>query len=187
MQTVIAGGLVLVTVLADRLFGHDVSRREWIGVALCAAGLAFLAATLEGTADSAHADYGGWELAAFVGGRPCSAVVRRAAGASGPALAVVGRAPVGGLGHHDQGAERQDRRPRRCRDRAPVRVRDPILSLVGLLVSARSLQIGPAVPVIAITSATANALTIAAGPVVFGEPLPDGALALSSGWPPSRS
>ena len=68
VQTVIAGGLVLVTVLADRLFGYDVSRREWIGVACCAAGLAFLAATLEGTADSAHADYGGWELAAFVGG-----------------------------------------------------------------------------------------------------------------------
>jgi drug/metabolite transporter (DMT)-like permease len=37
------------------LFGHDVSRREWIGVALTAAGLAFLAATPEGTGDSAAA------------------------------------------------------------------------------------------------------------------------------------
>ena len=55
VQSVIAGGLVLVTVLADRVFGHDVSRREWIGVALTAAGLAFLAATLEGGGDSAHA------------------------------------------------------------------------------------------------------------------------------------
>jgi hypothetical protein len=54
-----------------------------------------------------------------------------------------------------------------------------VLSLVGLLVSARSLQIGPAVPVIAITSATANALTIAAGPLVFGEPLPGAPLALA--------
>src|SRR5215212_1968315 len=62
VQSVIAGGLVLVTVLADRVFGHDVSRREWIGVALTAAGLAFLAATLEGTAD-----YGGWELGLYVG------------------------------------------------------------------------------------------------------------------------
>src|ERR671916_1894045 len=57
VQSVIAGGLVLVTVLADRFFGHDVTRREWIGVALTAAGLAFLAATLEGTGDSAHAAY----------------------------------------------------------------------------------------------------------------------------------
>ena len=48
-----------------------------------------------------------------------------------------------------------------------------VLSLVGLVVSARSLQLGPPVAVIAITSAAANLVTIAAGPVVFGEPLPD--------------
>src|SRR3954451_18583232 len=42
-QPVIAAALVLVTVLADRLFGQEVTRREWIGVALTAAGLAFLA------------------------------------------------------------------------------------------------------------------------------------------------
>src|SRR5437763_668381 len=53
-----------------------------------------------------------------------------------------------------------------------------LLSLVGLLISARSLQIGPVVPVIALTSATANALTIAAGPIVFAEPLPTGSGAL---------
>jgi hypothetical protein len=32
--------------------------------------------------------------------------------------------------------------------------------------------------VIALTTATANAVTIASGPVVFGEPLPDGVAAL---------
>ena len=47
-----------------------------------------------------------------------------------------------------------------------------LLSLYGLLVSTRSLQRGRAVPVIAITSAAANAVTIAAGPIVFGEPMP---------------
>ena len=46
VQSVIAGGLVLLTVVADRLFGFRVTRREWIGVALTAAGLAFLAATM---------------------------------------------------------------------------------------------------------------------------------------------
>ena len=45
-------------------------------------------------------------------------------------------------------------------------------SAVGLIVSARSLQVGKAVPVIAITSVTANALTIAAGPLVFDDPFP---------------
>jgi hypothetical protein len=53
-----------------------------------------------------------------------------------------------------------------------------VLSLIGLLVSARSLQIGPAVPVIAITSATANVITIAAGPFVFQEPLPQDPISL---------
>ena len=48
-----------------------------------------------------------------------------------------------------------------------------VASLVGLLISARSLQIGPAVAVIAVTSVAANALTIAAGPIVFSEPFPD--------------
>src|SRR4051812_49546810 len=57
VQAVIAGSLVMVTVVGDRLFGQSVSRREWITVGLTAAGLAFLAATLEGTTDSAHANY----------------------------------------------------------------------------------------------------------------------------------
>ncbi len=49
-----------------------------------------------------------------------------------------------------------------------------LASLLGLLVSARSLQLGDAVPVIAITSAAANLTTIVAGPVVFCEPMPAG-------------
>jgi hypothetical protein len=47
-----------------------------------------------------------------------------------------------------------------------------VASLVGLLISARSLQLGDAVPMIALTSAAANLTTIAAGPIVFGEPMP---------------
>src|SRR3954468_13450782 len=54
VQSVIAGGLVLLTVVAERVFGLRVTRREWIGVGLTAAGLATLAATLDGVADSAH-------------------------------------------------------------------------------------------------------------------------------------
>ena len=54
-----------------------------------------------------------------------------------------------------------------------------IASVVGLVVSARSLQLGKAVPVIALTSVAANALTIAAGPLVFMEPFPDEPLAVA--------
>jgi hypothetical protein len=51
-----------------------------------------------------------------------------------------------------------------------------VASLVGLLISARSLQLGDAVPMIALTSAAANLTTIAAGPLVFGEPMPESQL-----------
>jgi drug/metabolite transporter (DMT)-like permease len=179
VQSVIAGGLVLVTVLADRVFGHDVSRREWIGVALTAAGLAFLAATLEGTGDSAHADYGGWELGLYVGLATAAGLALVALrGAGGLALAVSAgllwagsdvtiKALSGKTGDLGLGVLVH-----------PFALVILVLSLVGLLISARSLQIGPVVPVIALTSTTANALTIAAGPIVFGEPLPEEPLAL---------
>jgi hypothetical protein len=66
VQSVIAGGLVMLTVVADRAFGISVTRREWIGVALAGAGLAFLAATLEGAGDSAHADYAPLTIAVYI-------------------------------------------------------------------------------------------------------------------------
>ncbi len=180
VQSVIAGGLVLLTVTADRVFGHTVTRREWIGVGLTAAGLAFLAATLEGTADSAHADYANGTLAGYVGLATVAglALVPLARSREGIVLAVSAGLLWGGSdvaikalsGHLDELG-------------AGVLV-DPLagviltLSLIGMLVSARSLQLGPVVGVIAVTSATANVFTIAAGPLVFGEPLPSEPLAV---------
>ena len=46
--------------------------------------------------------------------------------------------------------------------------------VIAFFASARSLQIGPAVPVIAVTSIVGNATSIAAGVVVFDDPLGDG-------------
>src|SRR3954471_19278264 len=43
VQTVISGGLVLLTVLAERFFGFQVGRRQILGVALMAGGLVLLA------------------------------------------------------------------------------------------------------------------------------------------------
>ena len=68
VQSVIAGGLVLLTVTADRFFAHKVTRREWIGVGLAAAGLAFLAATLDNTGHSAHSGYEVARLVPFIAG-----------------------------------------------------------------------------------------------------------------------
>src|SRR4051794_40214836 len=183
VQSVIAGGLVLLTPLADRVFGLSVTRRDWIGVAITAAGLALLAATLGNTGDSAHRDFDAATLALYVGiltvaALACCAAVVGDTGRAGPVLAVGAgllwggsdvtiKAASGDLVHHGLWALL-----------TPEAGVITILSLVGLVISARSLQLGPAVAVIAITSAAANVVTIAAGPLVFSEPLPDGTLSL---------
>jgi multidrug transporter EmrE-like cation transporter len=180
VQSVIAGGLVLVTVVGSRLFGEEVTRREWIGVALTAAGLAFLAATLEGTGDAAHADYGGWALGLYVGLATLAGLGLVAArGGSGLALAVAAGLLWAGSDITIKALSGKTEALGLAVIVHPFAFVILVLSLVGLLVSARSLQIGPAVPVIAFTSTTANVLTIAAGPVVFGEPLPGEPLGLA--------
>jgi drug/metabolite transporter (DMT)-like permease len=183
VQSVIAGGLVLLTVVADRLFGFEVSRREWIGVALTAAGLAFLAATMgEGGASEAHSDYETGVLAAYAGGAFLLGVL--AAVADSRWTPGIGMAASAGL---IWGAS--DVSIKALSDHTgegfvgvmthPLAAVIALLSAIGLAVSAKSLQDGQAVPVIAVTSAAANVITIASGPIVFGEPLPDEPLALA--------
>ena len=178
VQSVIAGGLVFVTVLAGRVFHQPVTRREWIGVALTAAGLAFLAATLDGTTDSAHADYDELRLLLAVGAATIAGGVLAYRTRTGPPLAVA-------AGLMWAGSDVTIKALSGKTDELGIGVLiHPfafvilLLSLVGLLISARSLQLGPVVSVIALTSATANALTIAAGPALFKEPLPDNTGAL---------
>jgi hypothetical protein len=178
VQSVIAGGLVLLTVMAERLFGIEVSRREWIGVGLCAAGLAFLAATVGDTAHDKHSDYTGSTLATYdvllVG---TSLALMWTAHARGDANGL-GLAVAAGLQWGASDVTIKALSDHLGADGIGVIV-DPlafvilVLSLVGMVVSARSLQVGDAVPVIAVTSAAANICTIAAGPLVFREPLPD--------------
>jgi drug/metabolite transporter (DMT)-like permease len=179
VQTVIAGGLVFLTVAADRLFGHRVTRREWIGVALTAAGLAFLAATLGSTGVEAHAGHSPGRLALYVGGATLAGTVALVAGREGDRDGIPLALSAGLLwGASDVSI----RALSDFTDRGLGVLLHPLalvilaLSLYGLVVSARSLQVGPAVSVIAVTSAAANVVTIAAGPAIFGEPLPDDAL-----------
>src|SRR5919205_2559175 len=62
VQALISGGLVFLTVLAERYFGCSVGGRQWIGVGLTALGLALLAVTLPSTGGS----HDGYSLAAMV-------------------------------------------------------------------------------------------------------------------------
>jgi hypothetical protein len=181
VQATIAGGLVLLTVCADRLFAQEVTRREWIGVALAALGLAFLAGTIGDTADEARADYEVARIVAFIAVVGIAAGVVAWAAARSPREGVLFGASAGlfwaasdtsikalsgNLGDESAAAIVIH----------PLAAVIALASLAGLVVSARSLQVGKAVPVIAVTSVAANALTIAAGPIVFEEPLPDDTL-----------
>src|SRR3954452_17394561 len=56
VQAVISGGLVFLTVLAERVFGCSVGTRQWLGVGLTALGLVLLAVTLP-THSGAHSAY----------------------------------------------------------------------------------------------------------------------------------
>src|SRR5436309_13453030 len=49
VQSVLAGGVVLLAVMAERLFGLKIGRRQWMGLALTALGLIALGVTLPGT------------------------------------------------------------------------------------------------------------------------------------------
>jgi multidrug transporter EmrE-like cation transporter len=182
VQSVIAGGLVLLTVTADRLFGHQVTRREWLGVALAALGLAFLAATLDGAGRSAHSSYEVARLVPWVAGLATLALVVAATSGTSHRRSIVLGASAGLFwaasdtsikalsGQLGDGAASVLL--------SPLAAVIALASFAGLVVSAKSLQIGKAVPVIAVTSVAANVFTIAAGPVVFGEPLPDTSLGL---------
>ncbi|MGH7315717.1 MAG: hypothetical protein ACREJS_05585, partial [Candidatus Rokuibacteriota bacterium] len=155
--------------------------REWAGVALAAAGLAFLAATLDGAGRDAHSDYEPATLAAYVAactaiGAGVAVAANRAphhggvlfgasAGLLWAASDVAIKALSGDLGDGAAAVLLH-----------PLAAVIALCSLAGMLVSARSLQIGKAVPVIAVTSVAANTFTIASGPIVFGEPMPDDSL-----------
>jgi uncharacterized membrane protein len=182
VQTIIAGGLVLLTVLANGFFGHEVSQREWVGVGMTAVGLALLAATVGDTGDGAHSDFQALTLALYLGLLTAAGTVAAVAGWNtvGASLVALGagilwgasdvaiKALSGTLDELGIGVLVH-----------PLAFVILVLSLYGLIVSTRSLQRGRAVPVIAITASAANITTIAAGPIVFGEPMPGDAFQMT--------
>src|SRR5437773_9819810 len=66
-QVVLAGGVVQIAVMADRLFGFEVGPRQWGGLGLTAAGLVLLAVTLP-AAHGAHSAFNTPAMIAFEAG-----------------------------------------------------------------------------------------------------------------------
>ena len=177
VQAVISGGLVFLTVMAERFFGFTVGRRQWAGVGLTALGLVLLAATLPG-GEGTHSNYSLAGMIAFesallalgtflvlsptLGAHEHHGVMLgTAAGILFGVSDVAIKALTGSVG--DLGVSGL---------LSPWLVTCIIASVIAFFASARGLQKGEAVPVITLTSAAANVTAISGGLLVFGDPMP---------------
>lgn len=176
VQAVLAGGLVLLTVLAERFFGFRVGMRQWLGVGLTALGLVLLMVTLPGSG-GAHSSYSVAGMIAFESGMLAVGtllVLSPRLGAGDHRGVLLGAAAGTLFGVSDVGIKALTGA---VGDFGILGLVSPwivvaaIASVVAFYASARGLQTGEAVPVITLTSAAANVSTIAGGIIVFGDPL----------------
>ena len=176
VQAVISGGLVFLTVLAERFFGFNVGTRQWAGVGLTALGLVLLAATLPHSS-GAHSNYSlaamiAFESALLVLGtflvlspqldshEHHGVMLGTAAGILFGVSDVAIKALTGAVG--DMGVAGL---------LSPWLMTCILASVIAFFACARGLQKGEAVPVITLTSAAANVTAISGGILVFGDPM----------------
>ena len=183
VQAVLSTGVVILAVLAERLFGFQVGARQWLGVAMTALGLVLLVITLPGSS-GAHSSYSLAGMLAFEGGMLAIGMLLIA----GPR--------VGAPDHHHKiilgGAADVLFGVSNVAIKALTGLGGPLevllspwlgvtilASVIAFYASARGLQDGEAVPVIAATSTAANVSCILGGIVVFGDPMPSDTLGIA--------
>jgi drug/metabolite transporter (DMT)-like permease len=176
-QAVLAGGFVLLAVLAERFFGFELGRRQWVGIVLVAVSLALLAVTGERSGD--HSDYSVVTMIIFEGGAIALGVLlifsRRIERVRAQYGVMLGAAAGLGFGISDVAikALSGDLESGIGALLSPWTALVVTAAIASFFASARSLQVGDGVAVIAVTSVAANLSTIVAGVVVFGDPLGD--------------
>jgi drug/metabolite transporter (DMT)-like permease len=182
VQAVLSTGVVMLAVLGSRVFGHAVTRQQWLGVGMTATGLALLVLTVpapDGTG-SQFATPGliTFEAATLAVGAALIAAPRMGAPAHHHGV-LLGAAAGVLIGVSDVAVKALTGM---AGDGLLGVVASPWLALAVLagvlafLASARGFQEGEAVPVIASTSAAANLTCIVGGIVVFGDALAVGIL-----------
>jgi drug/metabolite transporter (DMT)-like permease len=183
VQAVMSGGLVFLAVLAERFFGFPLQRRQWVGVTITAAGLAVigLTATAEGPQRSSLAALIAVEGALLAAGAALVRIsTRRDVPQRGEALLLalaagvlfgVSDVAIKYLTHADGPV---------LGLLSPWTLTALISFVISFYASARSLQLGDAVEVIAITSVAANLGAIVGGVLVFGEPVGSGGLGITA-------
>jgi len=179
IQVSLAAGVVFIAVMAEKMFGFKVGRRQWVGLSLTAAGLVLLGLTLPAM-HGAHSHFSQLTMICFEAGL---------FGLGG--LLLMGPRMGGPVEHHGMmlGAAAgvlfgvSDTAIKALTGITAAHgllglVLSPWLavailaSIVAFYASARGLQDGEAVPVIAVTGTAANIAGIAGGILVFGDPMP---------------
>jgi drug/metabolite transporter (DMT)-like permease len=183
VQAVLSTGVVILAVLAERLFGFQVGARQWLGVAMTALGLLLLVITLPASTGT-HSAYSLAGMASFEAGM----VAIGALLISGPRLGapdhhhgvMLGAAAGVLFGVSDiaikalTGADGL-----LAVATSPWLAVTILASIAAFYASARGLQDGEAVPVIAATSTAANVSCILGGIAVFGDPMPNDTLGIA--------
>ncbi len=175
VQAVLAGGVVLLAVIAERFFGYPVGTRQWWAVSLSAAGLVLLALTfpaLHGT----HSRFAASGMVAFEGGLMIISILLvlgprkfaqhrgvlfgAAAGTLFGLSDVTVKALTGEMANGPLAVLA-----------SPWLIVAVTAGILAQYTAVRALQEGDAVPVIALTGLAANVSNIAGGVIVFGDPL----------------
>jgi drug/metabolite transporter (DMT)-like permease len=183
VQAVLSTGVVILAVMAERLFGFQVGARQWLGVGMTAVGLVLLVITLPSTGD-AHSSYSLVGMIAFEG-------AMLAIGAlliTGPRFGAPDHhhgVMLGGAAGVLFGVSDVAIKALTGLDGVLSILVSPWLfvailgSIIAFYASARGLQDGEAVPVIASTSTAANVSCILGGIIVFGDPMPADVLGIA--------
>jgi hypothetical protein len=186
VRVLLAAGVVFIAVMAERMFGFEVGRRQWIGLMLTAAGLVLLGLTLP----SLHGSHSHFSAAAMISFE---------AGLFGlGGLLIMGPRMGGSVEHHGVMLAAASGILFGVSDTAikaltgitgahgilglvlsPWLLVAVLASIVAFYASARGLQDGDAVPVIAVTGTAANIAGIAGGIIVFGDPMAGSALGVT--------
>jgi multidrug transporter EmrE-like cation transporter len=181
VQAVIAGGLVLIAFPAQRYFGHRLDRREWLGLGLAAAGLAFLAFTVPHARESegySIATLAAFEtvMAGFGAFLFASGALRRGSSICHGVLLGLASGMLIGVSNVAIKALTEA-----IHAGGMVGLVSPWTALAvaggfgAFFALARGMQLGKAIPVIATASASSNCAAILGGVVVFGDPIGSGA------------
>jgi drug/metabolite transporter (DMT)-like permease len=178
VQAVLSGGLVFLAVLAERFFGFHLGRRQWVGITITAAGLVVVGLT------SGKPHGGRSDLGALIGVE-CGVL---AIGA----LLVLGSVKLDNT-HRNEGmmlavaagalfgvSDVAVKYLTHAAHDGVLALVNPWLGaallamVVAFYASARSLQLGPGLEVIALTSVAANVVAIAGGILIFHDPIGHG-------------